>query len=87
MNEYTKTQNANESQVRGAGDSHFTLGPALNKVFMFSRDVSLVSISPDGIALPDIYEVGESTMHSGWPHLGERDAYAGLKAISWLLKP
>jgi hypothetical protein len=41
-----------------AGDSHFSLGPALNKAFMFGRDIAVVSVSEDGRSLPKLYELG-----------------------------
>lgn len=52
---------SNEHKIASGRDSHFVLKPALNAVFVFVRNVSLVSVSSDGISPPQIYEESEPT--------------------------
>lgn len=45
-------------QIRQGRDSHFSVSPILNKVFLFVRGTTLVSVSKDGTSLPEFYEIG-----------------------------
>lgn len=45
--------------VTSAGDGHFTYLPFLIGKFAFFREVSLVSVSLDGVSLPKVYILGK----------------------------
>ena len=60
VNEYTFQEDLYQV-FAPAHDGHYVLYPdALTKAFDWGRKVALVSISPDGVSLPEIYVYGGS---------------------------